>query len=1148
MRRFRSGTTPWFPLVLVLVASGILRRAGAESEPAPPDAGCYAGPPLSEIIPKPRQVRYSAVWTPLVKRGSKKPEACVRIEPKAPAAVRVAARELSNRCALLAERAWGDGARSPRLPVVTEATAAARFPVVVVLTDAVDKTEVALPARLGAEGYRIAWRRRETQTRIVCRGHDPRGVYYATQSLQQMCAVRGDTVALRLVDVLDQPAYRIRCSGNDGSIPSAPGVCENAVAWLPRFKLNAWAVGESYVWPADWRVLPPRELAALERACRLAARNGTLDVIFQIHPFRGRPRDKQYNMVISDPKEVDTFVGLCDRMLTAGARGILFRADDYHPLSPEDQARFGDKAEAHAFLIRALHRRLKARHPDYFLIFCPPYYHGARAVVRPEESAYLRKLAAGIPADVHVMWTGPVTRSLEITSKQVADFKALIGRDPFLWDNTVYAHRNRYGYDVRHPGYLFDRFETKYPADYPATCPGIRYNWGYNGSRVGKVGNVTIAEYLWNPEGYDPKASLRKAVEALYGSEAVDDLLTLRDSYYQIKDAAEAGRGTEPAVFADMKQAAGELSAILDRLPREGVSGKVVRELRSRVETVLSLFHRLQPTMKKSLAVRRTKLAAVDFREGAWHTTTKGKWTATTTKTAATFRFPVATRSFAGAFGAVTGAVTVPPSPTGKYYLAFSVFDDYDGSGTPPFAWPGYLRKQVLVDDALVWEDDVEGVEPPAQEALQLVDVTRYARPGRSLSLTFRGYDLRGVGNMGATIRFADAALVAGPCTVRRSCVEVPDCPPLRVPKEFTIVMRFTPRRFGQRQSLYAKTNPFEYFAFQDESGRLVAGVFVGRKEVSVSSRETVTPGQVNTLAFVCGRGAVRLLVNGVPAGSRPVDGPVDLGAGPLCIGAYSATGPYYDGTIHEFAFYRRALPLAVLRDPNTAHVEAAAKRELTFNGGCEQVDTHRRPQGWRSPGGPGTGGEYTVTTDAHTGKYAVRLTGSTKNTRETLFVHGAEQPQGGFGYPATPGALYHFSVWMRGDGDLGRVKLEPAAWTDAEGTLRPKPIRTFPVWVGDRWTQAEGTFSAPKDATRFGLQVRVPAAGATPAKPPQLLIDDIQVEKLPTDLAGWWKLDAPHLPTVRDLAGMCPDGALYRDWEVAAPNSPAPVGGRKPH
>jgi hypothetical protein len=50
------------------------------------------------------------------------------------------------------------------------------------------------------------------------------------------------------------------------------------------------------------------------------------------------------------------------------------------------------------------------------------------------------------------------------------------------------------------------------------------------------VARINTADYLWNPDIYNPESSLKKALAAIGGSEQVDVLLDFRDIFYDIYD------------------------------------------------------------------------------------------------------------------------------------------------------------------------------------------------------------------------------------------------------------------------------------------------------------------------------------------------------------------------------------------------------------------------------------------------------------------------------------------------------------------------------------------------------------------------------------------------------------------------------------
>ena len=80
--------------------------------------------------------------------------------------------------------------------------------------------------------------------------------------------------------------------------------------------------------------------------------------------------------------------------------------------------------------------------------------------------------------------------------------------------------------------------------------------------------------------------------------------------------------------------------------------------------------------------------------------------------------------------------------------IRFSQQNDNAGQVT------GYHFKQLLVDDKVVWEEDVGGKKPKQQEVS--VDVSRYAHGKANVNLTFRLFEKKPVYNFGVRWRFKD--------------------------------------------------------------------------------------------------------------------------------------------------------------------------------------------------------------------------------------------------------------------------------------------------------------------------------------------------------------------------------------------------------
>jgi hypothetical protein len=140
-----------------------------------------------------------------------------------------------------------------------------------------------------------------------------------------------------------------------------------------------------------------------------------------------------------------------------------------------------------------------------------------------------------------------------------------------------------------------------------------------------------------------------------------------------------------------------------------------------------------------------------DFTQTNWETKVSGKWLITKNTDSIEFSFPRFTPSSSGDFAEASGKAKIPLSSSGKYYLIFSVYDSYVA------AVSGCHFKQVLLDDSVVWEDDVEGDENP--QDLRKVDITERVRGKEEIKISFRACDKKGVSNFDIKIRYFNVFL-----------------------------------------------------------------------------------------------------------------------------------------------------------------------------------------------------------------------------------------------------------------------------------------------------------------------------------------------------------------------------------------------------
>ena len=116
------------------------------------------------------------------------------------------------------------------------------------------------------------------------------------------------------------------------------------------------------------------------------------------------------------------------------------------------------------------------------------------------------------------------------------------------------------------------------------------------------------------------------------------------------------------------------------------------------------------------------------------------------TANAGELSYPWSTPSRTGDFIHAAQTATVQSGARAK--IRFREKDDFRGKTT------GYHFKQLLVDDAVVWEQDVAGGEPKWDNVE--VDVTDAVRGKESVTLAFRLFDKKGVANFGVNWQLRD--------------------------------------------------------------------------------------------------------------------------------------------------------------------------------------------------------------------------------------------------------------------------------------------------------------------------------------------------------------------------------------------------------
>ena len=215
----------------------------------------------------------------------------------------------------------------------------------------------------------------------------------------------------------------------------------------------------------------------------------------------------------------------------------------------EDRAAFPDLASAHVALIGRVFAALR---PDERLIVCPTVYRGTG------DDPYLATLAA-IDPRIDCFWTGRAICSPTLDLADAAHLTRVLRRPPTYWDNYP-VNDVAMGYEL-HVGPYRGRDPLLWRASAGVIANGMEL---FESSRIPFR---TIADYLADPEGYDPEASWARAIRAV-AKKQVPKGWTVQVapgvSVEQRVEAAMRGDEIDRALLADARHAGDVVAGVPD--------------------------------------------------------------------------------------------------------------------------------------------------------------------------------------------------------------------------------------------------------------------------------------------------------------------------------------------------------------------------------------------------------------------------------------------------------------------------------------------------------------------------------------------------------------------------------------------------------
>lgn len=270
-----------------------------------------------------------------------------------------------------------------------------------------------------------------------------------------------------------------------------------------KFKLYIYAPKDDPFHRERWSEPYPQDQLAKLKALVEAAKQNSINFCFAISP----------GLSIRYSRD-DDFETLTEKVETVRKMGVkwfgLFLDDIPMELQHEEDKRtFKSLAEAQAHLTNRLLKFLKSKDRETVLILCPTQYTGISS------TPYRKTLGSSTDQDVFIMWTGRKVCSPQITPSDADGFGAAIRRKPFIWDNYPVNDYNRFRLFLG-PVRARSKDLHKHVAAFVSNP--------MNEAEASKIPLLTIADYLCDPENYDPAQSWEKALRKIAGKKAYKHL------------------------------------------------------------------------------------------------------------------------------------------------------------------------------------------------------------------------------------------------------------------------------------------------------------------------------------------------------------------------------------------------------------------------------------------------------------------------------------------------------------------------------------------------------------------------------------------------------------------------------------------------
>lgn len=399
-----------------------------------------------------------------------------------------------------------------------------------------------------------------TPTTIYAAGNDNRGVFYAAMTILQLIDTENST--LSIADIVDYPVWQKRFM-TDYFLPRKESFPSTFALW----KINGYAWQTAASWhDLDLNTKPvygsfATTKEALEDFKSFYEESGGLVDLMLAPRLYGYKDVERFDA--ANEEHIRQLIEYCRTAAEYHVAHIMLRVDDVLPqvegkyqfASENEAKKFNSPGEAHGYIMRRLYDALHPEFPDLQLSFCPgPYTIDSHRAEQDPAKTYLHDLAAAMPEEVYIVWTGRDVCTPIITKEDTQRYLSLVNNHKlYTWHNpdliaNILACPDNLDF---YPGY-----DKVGDSIFFANSEGT-------GKYRNRPSDLTYNDYLWNPDAFQGTDTYIKNMSLQTGVKNTGEYKSMLQLLRNLKKCED--KQLKLKIIADIRELAAEFDDKLDQ-------------------------------------------------------------------------------------------------------------------------------------------------------------------------------------------------------------------------------------------------------------------------------------------------------------------------------------------------------------------------------------------------------------------------------------------------------------------------------------------------------------------------------------------------------------------------------------------------------